>query len=106
MRIQIEAAALGHAFQLTPSKGVLIFDVSGAAGVMRQLILGVLSLPQMVGIDAELHEPVEAKIDPVSIPFLGFGLFGAREVFHFHLLELARPEDEMLGSDLVAERLA
>src|SRR5579885_3811907 len=30
---------------------------------------------------------------------------GADEVFHLHLLELARAEDEVAGRDLVAERL-
>jgi hypothetical protein len=34
------------------------------------------------------------------------GLVGRDEVLHLHLLELAGPEDEVAGGDLVAERLA
>ena len=37
---------------------------------------------------------------------LGGRLLGSDEVLHLHLLELAHPEDEVAGADLVAERLA
>src|SRR5690606_40871600 len=41
---------------------------------------------------------------PVLEP--GVGLLRRHEVLELHLLELARPEDEVAGGDLVAERLA
>ena len=49
-------------------------------------------------------EPLVAVVNPLLVDALV--LAGADEVFHLHLLELARAEDEVAGRDLVAKRLA
>ncbi len=57
----------------------------------------------MVGADAELDVPALALGEPVLEPVLGFRR--GDEELHLHLLELAGPEDEVAGGDLVAEGL-
>src|SRR5208282_2237243 len=60
----------------------------------------------MVALDSELEVPVESKIDPVAVPLLFFFAIGPHEKLHLHLFELARAENEILGGNFVAERLA
>src|SRR5438045_5508703 len=64
---------------------------------MRVELQPVLSQP-------ESAMPVHSLLLPVLEPFH----IGARldEELHLHLLELTRPENEIAGSDLVAESLA
>src|SRR4030088_2415288 len=54
--------------------------------------------------DPELDVPLVALGEPVLEPLLGVGR--GDEELHLHLLELARPEDEVARRDLVAEALA
>ena len=64
----------------------------------------MLVLAQVLRVDAQINVPGLAVVDPVLVPFLvGAGL---AEELEFHLLELAGAEDEVAGSDLVAEGLA
>ena len=104
---QIEVGAVGDALQLTPvvaGEPEAVLDVHGALGVVRQLLLGVLEVPQIVRGDAEVDVPPGALVDPVLVPLLvGAGL---DEELHLHLLELPGPEDEVARRDLVPERLA
>src|SRR5262249_46983257 len=47
---------------------------------------------------------VETLVDPVAVPALR--VCGRDEELHLHLLELAHPEEEVAGRDLVSEGLA
>jgi hypothetical protein len=71
---------------------------------VSQLLLRLLVESQVARVDAETREPVEAVVDPLLVRLLV--LARAHEIFHLHLLELARAEDEVARRDLVAERLA
>src|SRR4029079_18236358 len=68
------------------------------------LLFRVLVEQQAIRREAETLVPVHALFLPVLEPMP----FRARldEELHFHLLELARAEDEVSGRDLVPERLA
>ncbi len=106
MGLQVEVGAVGDALQLTPLAALEVepvLDVHGALGVVGQLLLRVVEVPQVGAVDTEIDVPVGALVDPILMPFL----VGARldEEFHLHLLEFARAEDEVAGGDLVAERL-
>src|SRR3954447_1450362 len=107
VRRQVEVRAVRDALELAPLRTLEtepVLDVHRALGVVRQLLLRVLEEPQVLGRDAEVGVPAGPLVDPVLVPFLvGAGL---DEEFHLHLLELAGPEDEVAGCDLVAERLA
>ena len=81
-----------------------VLDVDGALRVVAQLLLRVLEEAHVLGVEAEVHVPVPALLQPVLVPLL----VRARhdEELHLHLLELAGAEDEVAGRDLVAEALA
>ena len=104
---QVVVGAVGDAFKLAPLAALeaeAVFQVDGALGVVRELLLRVLVLAQVLRVDAEVDVPGLAVVDPVLVPFLiGAGL---AEELEFHLLELAGTEDEVAGRDLVAEGLA
>src|ERR1017187_4190545 len=101
---QVVVAAVGHALELVPAPGEGELHVSGALGVMREVLFGVLVQAQLLGLDAQVHVPVVTLRDPVAVPRLRVG--GRNEVLHLHLLELAGAKDEVLRGDLVAEGLA
>src|SRR3712207_6178245 len=107
VRREVEVGAVGDALQLTPLRALeaeAVLDVDGARRVVRQLLLRVLVVPQVLRRDAQVGVPAGALVDPVLVPLLvGAGL---DEELHLHLLELAGPEDEVARRDLVAERLA
>ena len=104
---QVIVGAVGDAFELAPLAALeaeAVFQVDGALGVVRELLLRVLVLAQVLRVDAEVDVPGLAVVDPVLVPFLiGAGL---AEELEFHLLKLAGTEDEVAGRDLVAEGLA
>ncbi len=101
---QVEVRAVGDALELVQAPGEPELDVSSPARVVRQL-LGVV-LPQLEHVlgDAELPVPAVPLVAPVLEPPIA--LLRGNEVLHLHLLELSGPKDEVLGGDLVAERLA
>ena len=104
---QVVVGAVGDALELAPLAALeaeAVFQVDGALGVVRELLLGVLVLAQVLRVDAEVDVPGLAVVDPVLVPFL-IGA-GFAEKLEFHLLELAGTEDEVAGRDLVAEGLA
>ena len=107
MRLQVEVGAVRDALQLAPLRALEaepVLDVDGPLRVVRELLLRVLEVPQVVPGDAEAGVPVGPVVDPVLVPLLvGAGL---DEELHLHLLELAGPEDEVARGDLVPERLA
>src|SRR4051812_17361075 len=107
VRRQVEVGAVGDALELGPLRSAEaepVFDVDRALRVVRQLLVRMLVVAQVVGRDAEVDVPVPALLEPVVVPLLVTA--GLDEVLHLHLLELARAEDEVAGGDLVAERLA
>src|SRR5690606_3008197 len=65
----------------------------------------------LVLVPAELRwadAVVEVPLHPLRAPLVEGAelLAGLHEVLHLHLLELAHPEDELPGDDLVAKSLA
>src|SRR5215207_3211920 len=60
--------------------------------------------PELLRPDAELGVPAQPLLHPVLVPLAG--VRRGDEELHLHLLELEGPEDEVAGSDLVAEGLA
>src|SRR5581483_4555799 len=101
---QVEVGAVRDAFELRPPERELVLDVGAAARVVRELVGSVLPETQVLALDAEAQVPVEALLLPVVVPLGVFARFD--EELHLHLLELARPEQEVPGGDLVPERLA
>ena len=75
-----------------------------ALRVVRELLGVVRAHPHVALAKAVAEVPRDSLLDPVCEPLLGLGR--RDEVLHLHLLELERPEDEVAGRDLVAERLA
>jgi len=107
--LEVEVGAVGDAHQLAPADREAVLHVGGAFGVVGQLVPRVLVQPQVVGLDAVAAEPREAILDPAVVPVLVgrpplHRLVGVDEVLDLHLLELARPEDEVARGDLVGKR--
>src|SRR5262249_7765858 len=72
-------------------------------GVVGELLLAVVAQAQPFRVDAEVLVPGAALAAPVREPLVVFRR--RNEELHLGLLELARPEHEVSGRDLVAERL-
>ena len=102
--LQVEVGAIVDALQLLPAEREPVLDVVRVARVVRQLVRPVLVEAQVVGVDAQVQVVLEAARLPMLEP--ARVLARVHEVLHLHLLELAGAEDEALGGDLVAERLA
>src|SRR5690606_40412745 len=95
---EVEVGAVRDALKLAPlatCEPEAVLDVGGLLRVVRQLFLRMVVEPEVVALDAEVDVPVEASLHPVLLPLVvGAGL---NEELHFHLLELARAEDEVAG---------
>ena len=104
MPVEIEVGAVVDSLELLPAERELVLDVERLLGVVRQLVRCVLVEPQLLGADAEAPVPLHTRLLPLVEPALV--LVRPHEELHLHLLELARAEDEVPRSDLVAERLA
>src|SRR5699024_4778082 len=68
---EVEVGAVRDALQLTPLVArelEAVLDVDGALRVVRQLLLRVLVVTQVVRIDAELDVPIGALLDPILVP--------------------------------------
>ena len=63
---QVEVAAVGDALELRPADREQVLDVGGARRVVAELVGLVLAQAQVVGADAELDVPVEARLLPVA----------------------------------------
>jgi len=96
--------AVGNTFQFRPAERKQIFHVGTAGGVMRQLILGVLTQTQTVLTQAHIQIPLVPRPDPFFVTF--WRLRGQAKIFDFHLLEFTRAESKIAGGDFVAERFA
>ena len=102
---QVEVAAVVDALELLPAEREAVLDVDRLLGVVRQLVRGVLAQAQPLRRHAVALVPGAALGQPLLERGGGLRL-RPDEVLHLHLLELAHPEDEVAGRDLVAERLA
>ncbi len=104
---EVVVGAVGDTLQLAPLVAAeleAVLDVSGALGVVGELLLRVLVPPHVLLAQAETGVPVPALPHPVLLPLLVLARLD--EELHLHLLELTGAEDEVAGRDLVAERLA
>src|SRR6266550_1735112 len=109
MRAQIEIGAVRDPHQLVPLPLLLlafrekaILDVYGPFGVVRQFLFWLLVQPQIICRYAQPGEPVVAGIYPF---LMGLFVFACTdEVFHLHLFEFARAENEIARRYLVAKR--
>ena len=70
---------------------------------MSTVVLRNIEPAHVVGVNAQVDEPVPAVFNPCIKVLVRF--VGVHEVFDFHLLEFAGAEDEVAGGDLVAECL-
>src|SRR5438876_9749174 len=98
---EIEIAAMGDSFQLAEfalrQERKRIFDVGGAARIVAQLVLFMLTEAQSLASQAEVGVPLHPAVAPVLVP-LRRALGMAKEL-DFHLLELARAEGEIARRD-------
>ena len=102
---QVEVAPVVDALQFLPAEREAVLDVDRLLRVVGQLVRRVLAQAQAGGLDAEALVPGAPLREPLLEGGRGRGL-RADEVLHLHLFELAHPEDEVAGTDLVAERLS
>src|SRR5437588_730132 len=110
MSFEIEVRAIRDAHQLVPLTLILftlwketILNIDGALGIVRQFFLRLFVKPQVLWRDADVLEPLIARVDPFLMR--GFVFAGFDEVFHLHLFEFASAKDEVAGRDFVAKRL-
>jgi hypothetical protein len=101
---KVEVAAIRDPLELRPADREEILEVARAARVVGKLLLRVRAHPKMALSQAEVEVPTAPLVDPVAIPLLCVGR--RDEELHLHLLELARPEEEVPRRDLVPEALA
>src|SRR5438094_5055768 len=101
---QVVVGAVVDPFELVPPERERELDVGRRGRVMGALVVGVVAEAQLLPGDALLDVPQKARLLPLAVEAMGLGWAG--EVLHLHLLELARPKDEVAGRDLVAKGLA
>src|SRR5215469_4333200 len=92
-----------NAFDLFPADGELVFDIHGSTSVVGKLFRTMRMPAQILETHAEVQIPVPALPAPIFKPLL-FAV-GIDEELHLHLLELARAENKVSGTDFVAESL-
>ncbi len=109
--LQVEVGPVGDALELAPADGELVLDVDRPLGVVSELVLLVLTDAKILPPHAVPLVPGEPRLDPALVPDLVGRppvdrLQRIDEELDLHLLELAGPEDEIAGRDLVAKGLA
>src|SRR4029077_1695435 len=100
---EVVVGAVVDALELVPSEGKRELDVGRRGGGVRPLGVRVVAKTELLFRDALVEMPRQARLLPLVVEPRRIG--GAAEVLHLHLLELARPEDEVAWRDLVAEGL-
>src|SRR5437762_12438665 len=111
MRLEIEVGAIGNAHQFIPMTFYLftfreeaILNIAGTLGIVRQLFWRLFVQPQVFFRDANVLKPLMTGIDPFLMSRFVFAR--SHEIFHLHLLKLARAENEITGRNFVAKRFA
>ena len=102
---EVEVAAVVDPLELLPAEREAVLDVDRLLGVVGELVGRVLAEAQPLRGHAVGLVPRPPARQPL-LERLRRARFGPDEVLHLHLLELAHPEHEVAGRDLVAERLA
>ena len=100
---EVEVGAVGDPLELGPREGEPVLDVAARLRVVGELVGPVRAHAESLRRETEVGVPAQALFAPVFEP--GVVLAGPHEELELHLLELARPEEEVAGRDLVAERL-
>ena len=101
---KVEVRPVVDALKLLEAHWELVFDVVGVLGVMGELIRTVAMPAQLVHAYAKFCVVCPALLSPVIEVF--FVIARLHEILHFHLLEFAGAEDEVLGDNLVSESFA
>ena len=105
MRAQVVVGAVGDALDfLVPQRGVVVHQVVGALGVVREVFFGHVQNLDLAARHALVFPPLQTLFQPVLVPLLVGA--GHDEELDFHLLQLAHAENEVARRDLVAKRLA
>ncbi len=102
---EVPVAPVVDPLELLPAEREAVLDVDGLLGVVGELVGPVLAEAEALGRRRRSASYQALRRGSQSSKCCG-GRLGADEVLHLHLLELAHPEDEVAGADLVAERLA
>ncbi len=84
---EVVVGAVGDAFQFLLSEGEVVFDVVGFLGVMSAFTVGDVEDVEFFTVEANFFVEAEAGFEP----FVGEAesVFGAAEVFDFHLFKFA-----------------
>jgi hypothetical protein len=102
---EIVVGAVGDPFEFRPAaEREVVFDIHGAFGVVRELVLGVFVAAEVLPFQAEGNVPVPALLKPVLEPLLVRARLD--KVLELHLLKLAGAEDKVARCDLVPKALA
>ena len=104
MAAEVPVATVVDALELLPAEREAVLDVDRLLGVVRQLVRRVLTEAEALLGHAVVGVPRPAAREPLLED--ARRVTGRDEVLHLHLLELAHPEDEVAGRDLVAKALA
>src|SRR5437588_6674812 len=111
MRLQIEVGAVGNAHQFIPMtffvftfREEAILNIDGMLRIVRQLCWRLFVQPQVFFRDANVLKPLMTGIDPFLMSRFVFAR--SHEIFHLHLLKLARAKNEITGRNFVAKRFA
>lgn len=104
MLLEVIIRAVGNAPQLSPPKRKTVFDICRCIAVVRQLILRMITKPDMLFLHIQRKQPIPAEVAPILEPF--HVLTRLAKELQFHLLEFPRPEGEVSRRDLVAEAFA
>ena len=101
---EVVVAAVGDAFEFLLAEGEVVFDVVSLLRIVGAFAVRDVEDVELVGIESDLGIELEA----LGEPFLGEAqaVFGAAEVFHFHLFEFTGAKGEVARIDFVAERLS
>src|SRR5437899_1257520 len=81
-----------------------ILNIDRAFGIVRQFFLWLFVEPKVLARNAEVNEPLQTGVNPFLVRLFIFAR--PDEIFHLHLLELARAKDEVAGRYFVAKRLS
>ena len=101
---QVVVRAVCDAPQLAPAEGEQELNVGGGLAVEAQLLLLMVTHPQLFFFQSQILQPADAELLPVVKP-LQVRIRLAEEL-QLHLLELSGTEGKVSGSDLVAERFS